>query len=180
MNSVSCHDKDFWLREVFRADSISSQHTFFVERVSRGACARCRKPPHHVTRLGDTICELSSAFPRESRNHRCTVTVILAVCKKKKGFKVSFFRVKYDIKNQKIHQFYTSFSLLNFFFFFLTFVWHWSTSQLKVMLCRTSSHWGVFLIFCQHLWLWMRRTNKLKQLTPQCNPVQHHCQLWPQ
>lgn len=36
--------------------------------------------------------------------------------KKKKGFKVSFFRVKYDIKNQKIHQFYTSFLLLNFFF----------------------------------------------------------------
>lgn len=102
---------------MFRADSISSQHTFFVERVSRGPCACCRKPPHHVTRLGDTICELSSAFPRESRNHRCTVTVILAVCKKKKkGFKVSFLRVKYDIKNQKIHQFYTSFLLLNFFF----------------------------------------------------------------
>lgn len=100
---------------MFRADSISSQHTFFVERVSRGACACCRKPLHHVTRLGDTICELSSAFPRESRNHQCTVTVILAVCGKK-GFKVSFFRVKYDIKNQKIHQFYTSFLLLNFFF----------------------------------------------------------------
>lgn len=44
--------------------------------------------------------------------------------KKKKGFKVSFLRVKYDIKNQKIHQFYTSFLLLNFFFFFFTFVSH--------------------------------------------------------
>lgn len=29
--------------------------------------------------------------------------------------------MKYDIKNQKIHQFYTSFLLLNFFFFFFYF-----------------------------------------------------------
>lgn len=119
MNSVSCHDKDFWLREVFRADSISSQHTFFVERVSRGACACCRKPLHHVTRLGDTICELSSAFPRESRNHQCTVTVILAVCKKKKVLKFLFLGWNMTLRTRR----YTNFTRVScsWTFFFLNF-----------------------------------------------------------
>ena len=131
--------------------------------MSQGACARCRKPPRHVTRSDDTVCELSSAFPWENRAQTNNVqSQSFWQFVKKKGLKVSFSRVNYNIKNQKIHTFYMSFSLLNFLFL-PPFVSHWNTSKQHYVLPLNNSFKNILML---HSFDWERMVTVTTTPTP--------------